>query len=53
MHWHYTRSAKHVQIRLTKVHAFIQLLYVLQTNLFTFTEPDFVHSFACTYTEVK
>ena len=42
-----------VQIRLTKVHTFIQLLYVLQTNLFTFTESDFVHSFACMYSEVK
>ena len=42
-----------VQICLMKVHTFIQLLYVLQTNLFTFTESDLVHSFPCIYSKVK
>ena len=42
-----------VQIRFTNVYSFIQLLHVLHTNLITFVDSDFVHSFSFVHSKVK
>ena len=42
-----------VQIRFTNVYSFIQLLHVFHTNLITFVDSDFVHSFSFIHSKVK